>query len=61
MGNRRRGILVDRLIGHQDIVVKSLDATVGRPDVVSGTTILGDGKVACILDAVRILDQRMSA
>ena len=61
MGNRRRGILVDRLIGHQDIVVKSLDATVGRPDVVSGTTILGDGRVACILDAVRILDQRMSA
>jgi two-component system, chemotaxis family, sensor kinase CheA len=61
MGNRRRGILVDRLIGHQDIVVKSLDATVGRPHVVSGTTILGDGKVACILDAVRILDQRMSA
>jgi two-component system, chemotaxis family, sensor kinase CheA len=61
MGNRRRGILVDRLIGHQDIVVKSLDTTVGRPDVVSGTTILGDGRVACILDAVRILDQRVSA
>jgi two-component system, chemotaxis family, sensor kinase CheA len=60
-GGRKRGILVDRLIGHQDIVVKSLDPAVGRPDVVSGTTILGDGKVACILDAVRILDQRMSA
>ncbi len=61
LGNRRRGILVDRLIGHQDIVVKSLDPTVGRPDVISGTTILGDGKVACILDAVRILEQRMLA
>jgi two-component system, chemotaxis family, sensor kinase CheA len=61
MGNRKRGILVDRLIGHQDIVVKSLDPTLGRPEVVSGTTILGDGKVACILDAVRILDQRVSA
>jgi two-component system chemotaxis sensor kinase CheA len=60
MGNRRRGILVDRLIGHQDIVVKSLDPTLGRPEVVSGTTILGDGKVACILDAVRILDQRVA-
>jgi two-component system, chemotaxis family, sensor kinase CheA len=52
---------VDRLIGHQDIVVKSLDPTLGRPEVVSGTTILGDGKVACILDAARILDQRISA
>lgn len=61
MGSRRRGILVDRLIGHQDIVVKSLDPTLGRPEVISGTTILGDGKVACILDAARILDQRMSA
>lgn len=61
MGSRTRGILVDRLIGHQDIVVKSLDPTVGRPEVISGTTILGDGRVACILDAGRILDQRMSA
>lgn len=59
MGNRKRGILVDRLIGHQDIVVKSLDPALGRPEVVSGTTILGDGRVACILDAVRILDQRV--
>jgi two-component system chemotaxis sensor kinase CheA len=61
MGGRRRGILVDRVIGHQDIVVKSLDPAVGRPEVVSGTTILGDGRVACILDAARILDQRLSA
>jgi two-component system, chemotaxis family, sensor kinase CheA len=61
MGSRRRGILVDRLIGHQDIVVKSLDPALGRPEVISGTTILGDGKVACILDASRILDQRMTA
>ena len=61
MGGRRRGIMVDRLIGHQDIVVKSLDPAVGRPEVVSGTTILGDGRVACILDAARILDQRITA
>lgn len=60
-GNRRRGILVDRLIGHQDIVVKGLDPALGRPEVVSGTTILGDGRVACILDPIRILDHRVSA
>ena len=60
MGNRKRGILVDRLIGHQDVVVKSLDPTLGRPEVVSGTTILGDGRVACILDALRILEQRVA-
>ncbi|MGN6393289.1 MAG: chemotaxis protein CheA [Gemmatimonadales bacterium] len=55
-GGKRRGLLVDRLVGHQDVVVKGLDAALGRPDVVSGTTILGDGRVACILDAVRILE-----
>jgi len=55
-GAKRRGLLVDRLIGHQDIVVKGLDPALGRPSVVSGTTILGDGRVACILDVVRILD-----
>lgn len=55
-GARRRGLLVDRLVGHQDVVVKGLDPALGRPAVVSGTTILGDGRVACILDVVRILD-----
>jgi len=56
-GAKRRGLLVDRLVGHQDVVVKSLDPACGRPDLVLGTTILGDGRVACILDAVRILDR----
>ena len=55
-GAKRRGLLVDRLVGHQDVVVKALDPALGRPDVISGTTILGDGRVACILDAVRILE-----
>jgi two-component system chemotaxis sensor kinase CheA len=57
-GARRRGLLVDRLVGHQDVVVKGLDPTLGRPDVVSGATILGDGRVACILDAAGIVALR---
>jgi two-component system, chemotaxis family, sensor kinase CheA len=55
-GGKRQALLVDRLVGHQDIVVKGLDPALGRPGVVSGTTILGDGRVACILDSVRILE-----
>jgi chemotaxis protein histidine kinase CheA len=43
------------------VVVKGLDPALGRPDVVSGAAILGDGRVACILDPVRILDQRSAA
>ena len=57
-GPRRRGVLVDRLVGHQDVVVKGLDPTLGRPDVVSGATILGDGRVACILDVAGIVALR---
>ena len=55
------GLLVDRLIGHQDVVVKGLDPALGRPHVVSGTTILGDGRVACILDAAGVVAQRIAA
>ncbi|HEU5041479.1 MAG TPA: chemotaxis protein CheW, partial [Gemmatimonadales bacterium] len=60
-GGKRRGVLVDRLVGHQDVVVKGLDPALGRPEVVSGTTILGDGRIACILDPMRILDLRATA
>lgn len=60
-GGKRRGVLVDRLVGHQDVVVKGLDPSLGHPEVVSGTTILGDGRIACILDPMRILDQRVPA
>jgi two-component system chemotaxis sensor kinase CheA len=54
-GARRRALLVDRLVGHQDVVVKGLDPSLGRPQLVSGTTILGDGRVACILDAAGVV------
>jgi two-component system chemotaxis sensor kinase CheA len=60
-GSRRRAVLVDRLVGHQDVVVKRLDPALGRPEVVSGTTILGDGRVACILDAAGIVAPRAVA
>lgn len=60
-GAKRRGVLVDRLVGHQDVVVKALDSSLGRPPFVSGATILGDGRVACILDATRIVDYRPGA
>ncbi len=60
-GGKRRAVLVDRLVGHQDVVVKGLDPALGSPEVVSGTTILGDGRIACILDPMRILDQRVPA
>ena len=44
------GIIVDELIGQQEIVVKSLDQFIGGADGLSGASILGDGQVVLILD-----------
>lgn len=49
-----RALLVDSLLGHQEIVVKALDPALGRPRAISAATILGDGRIACILDAGRL-------
>ena len=47
---RFRGLLIDAIAGIHDIVVKGLDSIVGQPVGVSGSTILGDGRVVMILD-----------
>lgn len=47
---RRAGLLVDDLLGQQQIVIKSLEAHYRRVDGISAATILGDGTVALILD-----------
>ncbi|WP_439598648.1 chemotaxis protein CheA [Falsiroseomonas sp.] len=44
------GLLVDDLVGQQQVVVKSLEANYGRVEGIGGATILGDGRVALILD-----------
>lgn len=47
---RRIALLVDELLGQQQVVVKNLEVNYRRVDDVSGATILGDGRVALILD-----------
>ncbi|HET7549095.1 MAG TPA: chemotaxis protein CheW, partial [Usitatibacter sp.] len=48
--NRRAALLVDSLIGQQQLVVKSLDSNLHAVPGMAGATILGDGRVALILD-----------
>ena len=45
------GLVVDNLIGQQEIVIKSLGKVNNNNKIISGATILGDGEVALILDA----------
>jgi len=55
MGERRSGIVVDGMLGQQEIVVKGFDAPQGTLPVFSGATIMGDGIPALILDAGGLL------
>ena len=49
-GENLAGLVVDNLIGQQEIVIKSLGKYINNNKIISGATILGDGEVALILD-----------
>jgi two-component system chemotaxis sensor kinase CheA len=53
--NRRAALLVDSLIGQQQLVVKSLETNLHAVPGIAGATILGDGRVALILDVNSIV------
>lgn len=55
---KRLALAVDELIGNQEIVIKSLGTYVGKVDSIAGSTILGDGKVALIIEVSGIINQR---
>ena len=48
---KRFGILVDALVGQQQVVIKSLEEHYRKVAGIAGATIMGDGKVALIIDA----------
>lgn len=49
-GQKKIGLVVDELIGQQQVVIKSLDTNAERVRGISGATILGDGQVSLILE-----------
>src|SRR5918995_7059123 len=55
VGERRAALVVDALVGQQDIVVEPFDAPRGLPSFVGGATILADGAPALILDAAALV------
>lgn len=60
-GGDRVGLLVDELLGQQQVVIKSLDSNFRPVNGISAATILGDGRVALILDvnALRNMGERL--
>jgi two-component system chemotaxis sensor kinase CheA len=52
--NRRAALMVDKLVGQQQLVVKSLESNLHSVPGVAGATILGDGRVSLILDVTSL-------
>lgn len=53
---KRMALAVDELLGNQEIVIKALGSYVGKVEGIAGSTILGDGRVALILDVSEIIN-----
>jgi two-component system chemotaxis sensor kinase CheA len=58
---RKTALFVDALVGQHQVVIKSLESNYRRVQGVSGATIMGDGRVALILDAVAIARDMQAA
>jgi two-component system chemotaxis sensor kinase CheA len=57
LGDRKCGLVVDRLIGEQELVIKALDETMIHSAMVSGASILGDGRVVLVLSISDVVEK----
>jgi two-component system chemotaxis sensor kinase CheA len=55
-GVQRVGLVVDELLGQQEIVIKSLGEYLGNIAGIAGSTILGDGRVIMIIDIAELIE-----
>jgi len=55
MGGRSIGLVTDRLLGQQELVIKAIDSGPAQSDYVSGASILGNGRIVLILDAPSVI------
>jgi two-component system chemotaxis sensor kinase CheA len=54
IGRRKVGLIVDRLLGQHELVIKPIDQRFTQSDLVAGASVLGDGSVVFVLDASAI-------
>ncbi|MFW6343778.1 MAG: chemotaxis protein CheW, partial [Sediminispirochaetaceae bacterium] len=55
-GEKKMGLMIDSLIGEEDVVIKPLRDKYTNVPGIAGATILGDGTVALIIDVSQLLD-----
>jgi two-component system, chemotaxis family, sensor kinase CheA len=58
---KRFGLIVDQLVGEEELVIKALPADIVASDLVSGASILGDGTVVLILNVPAVLSRLFRA
>lgn len=56
VGERKYGLIVDALEGEEELVIKALDDQTFSTDLVSGASILGDGRVVLILNLAAVVE-----
>jgi len=56
-GDRKFGLIVDELAGEEELVIKALDDQAITTDLVSGASILGDGRVVLILNLMALVER----
>jgi len=57
MGERKLGMIVDSLEGEEELVIKALDDQTVATDLISGASILGDGRVVLIVNLPAVVDR----
>jgi len=56
-GDRKFGLIVDTLVGEEELVIKALDDQSISTELVSGASILGDGRVVLILNLLALVER----
>lgn len=56
-GDRKFGLVVDKLIGEEELVIKALEDQLVATDLVGGASVLGDGRVVLILSLSAVVDR----
>lgn len=52
LAGKKLGILLDRFLGQEEVVIKTLGSFLGNTDGIAGATILGDGRIRLIIDLI---------
>ncbi len=56
LGEKRLGLVVDELLGQEEVVIKSMGHMLGETKGLAGATILGDGRVRLIVDLIGLFE-----